>query len=208
MDLLLLPPCPWVGRSIPRDEVDSHAGMHKPFPGVTLAMGERFPPARGALTPLLAAPMLVGVLPPCHPLQGPTGHNSVSPDCGHPSLWGWEKHQVSALFLPCPVMSLLLSPPTSLGSSPREPPQPRGIHIPHLGIISRHVTTPHSGFCSRSCLEAPSGVVREAEPVQYVSEARSPQGQWLVYGGGDAGTAFHRFSCLSLQGRISTQTNT
>lgn len=88
-------------------------------------------------------------------------------------------------------MSLLLSPPISLGSSPREPPQPRGIHIPHLGIISRHVATPHSGFCSRSCLEAPSGVVGAAEPVQDVFEPRSPQGQWLVCGVGDAGTAFH-----------------
>lgn len=46
---------------------------------------------------------------------------------------------------------------------------------------------------SAPCLEAPSGVVGAAEPVQNVFEPGSPQGQRWVCGGGDAGTAFHLF---------------
>lgn len=179
MSLLLASLCPWVGRSIPRDEADSHTHKCVPFPGVTPAVGERFPPASGALRPLPAAPVLPGVLPPCRPLWGPTGHNSVSPNSGHPSVAPSPCGAVSGRSTksqPCPCLAA--APPISLGCSPQEPAHPRGIHIPHLGIINRHVTTPHSGFCSPLGLEAPSGVVGAAEPVQDVCEPRSPQGQW------------------------------
>lgn len=143
----------------------AHAPAHAraPSPGVTSALGKGFPPTCGAFEPLpaampQAAPVLLGVLPPCHPLRGSAAHRAASPSLDSPPRAGWplstqgcdrEKQQVPALFLPWPVTSLqawtgTLPPPSRLGSSlPQQPAHPRGIHVPHLGVINRHVATPH-----------------------------------------------------------------
>ena len=91
-----LPLHPRVGESIPKDEVEphmcacTHIHTRMPSPGVTPALRKGFPPTCGVFKPLpaavpQAAPVLLGVLPPCHPLRGPAAHKAASPDSGQPS---------------------------------------------------------------------------------------------------------------------------
>lgn len=63
------------------------------------------------------------------------GRNSKSQPC---SCLG-QSHPCRPGLGCCPL-------PADLAPAPQQPAHPRGIQAPHLGVISRRVATPHSGF--------------------------------------------------------------
>ena len=160
------------------------------------------PPSAWSCCPQSSIPRLWTALPEQDgpsPCRAVAGRNSKSQPC---SCLG-QSHLCRPGLGRCPL-------PADLAPAPQQPAHPRGIHLPHLGLINRRVATSHCGFL------LPLNALR---PVYVLWEL--PNLFWTFCSPGalrdcgcDVGlmqrlTCFQLpFLCFSLQERISTQTNT